>query len=151
MIDATTQSSFLARLSPTTREAILALAQTYHYKSGDTIFREGDPAAMLYIIKSGRVAIEIHIPSKGRQTIQTAVPGDPFSWSALVEPQIETASARAMEETEVLGMKSGALMDLFQERCRVGFEVYHALAVLITQRLVSTRLQLLDMYGTTAP
>jgi hypothetical protein len=41
-------------------------------------------------------------------------------------------------------------MDLFQERCRVGFEVYHALAVLITQRLVSTRLQLLDMYSTSA-
>ena len=45
MIDATSQSSFLARLSPTTREAILALAQTYHYKTGDSIFREGDPAA----------------------------------------------------------------------------------------------------------
>ncbi len=151
MIDTSSHSSFLARLSPTTRESMLSLAQTYHYKTGDTVFREGDPAAMLYIVKTGRVAIEIHIPSKGRQTIQTAGPGEPFSWSALVEPQIETASARAVEETEVLGMKSGALMDLFQDKCRVGFEVYHALTVVITQRLVATRLQLLDMYGTSAP
>ncbi len=148
MSDTTSPSSFLARLSPATREAILSLAQTYHFKSGDTIFREGDPATMLYIVKSGRVAIEIHIPSKGKQTILTAGPGETFSWSALVEPQIETASARATEETEVLGMKSGALMDLFQDHCRVGFETYHALSVVITMRLVATRLQLLDVYAT---
>lgn len=147
MTDTSSHGSFLAHLSPTTRESILSLAQTYHYKSGDTIFREGDPATMLYIVKTGLVAIEIHIPSKGRQTILTAGPGETFSWSALVEPQIETASARATEETEVFGMKSGAMMDLFNDQCRVGFEVYHALSVVITMRLVATRLQLLDMYG----
>lgn len=146
MTDTYSHGSFLARLSPSTREAILSLAQTYHYKSGDTIFREGDPATMLYIVQMGRVAIEILIPPKGKQTIQTTGPGELFSWSALVEPQIETAAARAMEDTEVLGMKSGALMDLFHDQCRVGFEVYHALSIVITMRLVATRLQLLDMY-----
>jgi CRP/FNR family transcriptional regulator, cyclic AMP receptor protein len=151
MPETTSHSSFLTRLSPATRESILSLAQAYHFKVGDTIFREGDPATMLYIVNTGRVAIEVHIPSKGRQTIMSAGPGELFSWSALVEPQIETASARATEETEVYGMKSGALMDLFNERCRVGFEVYHALSVVITMRLVATRLQLLDMYGTSAP
>ncbi len=139
--------NFLARLSPATREAMLSLAQSFHYGTGETIFREGDPARMLYLMKTGTVALEIQIPSKGRQTILTVGPGEPFSWSALVEPQIQTASARAVEKTEMLGIKSEAMADLFSKQPRVGFEVYRALAVVITKRLEATRLQLLDVFA----
>ncbi len=139
--------SFLARLSPGTREKVLSLGQSFHYMEGETIFREGDPSLHLYIVKTGQVAIEIHIPSRGRCNILTVGPGDLFSWSALVEPRIETASARAVEETEALGIKGGALLDLCYEDRAAGFEIYRALASVITERLVATRLQLLDIFA----
>ncbi len=139
--------SFLAGLSPRVQERILALAESFKYGAGEVIFQEGDPSLYLYILKSGRVAIEVHVPSKGRRTLLTAGPGDVFSWSALVEPRIETASARAVEETEVLGIKGGALMDMSREDCALGFEIYRALSEIITARLIATRLQLLDVFA----
>jgi CRP-like cAMP-binding protein len=136
--------SFLATLSPREREKVLTLAHTSRCMAGDTIFREGDPSLYLYIVRAGRVAIDIHVPPKGRCTILTVGPGDLFSWSALVEPRIETATARAVEETEVLAIKGGELMDLCREDTLAGFEIYRTLAGVITARLIATRLQLLD-------
>ena len=137
--------SFLAHLSPRVQEKMLVLGVAFHYSEGQTIFHEGDSSLYLYIVKSGQVAIDVHIPSKGRRSIMTAGPGDLFSWSALVEPRLETASARAVEETEALGIKGGALMDLCREDLGLGFEVYHELAEVISARLIATRLQLLGI------
>jgi CRP/FNR family cyclic AMP-dependent transcriptional regulator len=137
--------SFLAHLSPRVQEKLLVLGEVFHYSEGQTVFHEGDPSLYLYIIKSGQVAIDVHIASKGRRSIMTAGPGDLFGWSALVEPRLETASARAVEETEALGIKGGALMDLCREDPGLGFEVYHELAEVISARLIATRLQLLGI------
>jgi CRP-like cAMP-binding protein len=139
--------SFLADLSPRVQEKLLCMADSFSYAAGQDIFREGDPSLYLYVVKSGRVAIEVHVPSKGRRTILTAGPGDLFSWSALVEPRIETASARAVEDTELVGIKGGLLMDACLEDSSLGFELYRALAEIITARLIATRLQLLDVFS----
>lgn len=139
--------SFLASLSPRVREKLLSLASSFRYMEGETIFREGDPSLYLYIVKTGKVALEIHVPSKGYRTTMTVGPGDIFSWSALVEPRIETAGARAVEEIEVLGIKGGALMDLSREDTQLGFEIYRSLTEAITARLIATRLQVLDIFA----
>jgi CRP-like cAMP-binding protein len=140
-------SSFLANFSPRVQEKLLSLAETFSYQSGQDIFHEGDPSLYLYIIKTGHVAIEVHVPSKGRRMISTASPGDVFGWSALVEPRIETAGARVVDDAEVLGIKGGVLMDLSREDPGLGFELYRALAEVIMARLMATRLQLLDIFA----
>ncbi|MBZ5514905.1 MAG: cyclic nucleotide-binding domain-containing protein [Acidobacteriia bacterium] len=137
--------NFLASLSPRVRERLLSLAVPLHYMGGERIFHEGDPGLYLYIVKSGEIAIEVHVPSKGARTSLTAGPGDIFSWSALVEPHIETAGARAVEKSEVLGIKGGALMDLCREDVGLGFELYRALTQVIAARLIAMRFHWLDV------
>lgn len=134
----------LASFSPSVREKLLSLSEPFHFASGDLIFEEGAPSLYLYLVKTGRVAIEVHIPAWGRRQILTLGPGELFSWSALIEPRLETASARALEETEVLGVKGGTLMDLCREDAEFGFQLYRTLAEVITDRLLSTRRQLLE-------
>ena len=141
------QGSFLANFSPRVQEKLLGVAETFQHKAGADIFHEGDPSLYIYVVKTGHVAVELHVPSKGRRTIFTASPGDVFGWSALVEPRIETASARAVEDAEVLGIKGGLLMDMSREDCELGFEVYRTLASVIMARLIATRLQLLDIFA----
>lgn len=138
--------NFLARLSPDTFDKLLAMGTTLRFGPSQTIFREGDPANFLYMVKTGHVALEMHIPSKGRRTFFTVGPGELFSWSALVEPRIETASARAMEGTEVLAVPADKLLDCFENDHKLGFELYRMLAELITIRLIATRLQLIDTF-----
>lgn len=140
-------STFLANFSPRVREKLLSAAEQFQYKAGQDVFHEGDPSLFLFVVKTGHVAIELHVPSKGRRTIFTASPGDVFGWSALVEPRIETASARAVEDTTVFAMKGGELMDLCREDPELGFELYRALAEIIMARLIASRLQLLDVFA----
>ena len=142
-------SGFWLQLSPGVRGLILGQARLYSFQAGETIFREGDPSRRLYIVKSGRVAIEVHVPSKGRRTIAVVDPGEPFSWSVLVEPCVETASARALEETEVVGIDREVLLELCREDVELGFEVYRALSEVITGRLNATRLELSELFATT--
>lgn len=134
----------LARFSPPLQEKLLAHGERFRFAAGQTIFAEGSPSLYLYIVRSGQVAIEVDFPAWGRRQVLTVGPGELFSWSALVEPRLETASARALEETEVLGIKGGTLMDLCREDAEFGFQLYRTLAEVITDRLVAARRQLLE-------
>jgi len=136
--------TLLARFSPSVREKLLGHSEPFQFAAGDVIFTEGAPSLYLYLVKSGRVAIEVHFPGWGRREILSVGPGELFSWSALVEPRLETASARALEASEVLGIKGGVLMDLCREDPEFGFQLYRTLAEVITDRLVSTHRQLLE-------
>ena len=139
--------SFLAKFSPRVQEKLMALAEPFQFKAGQDIIGEGDSSLYLYIVKSGRVAVEMDVPSKGRCMIRTGDAGDMFSWSALVEPRLATAAVRAMEDTEAIGIKGGVLMDECRKDYELGFELYRALTEVIASRLIATRLQLVNVFS----
>ena len=64
-----------------------------------------------------------------------------------MEPRLVTASARAVEDTEVVGLKGGALMDACREDGECGVERYRAITEVIAARLIATRLPLLDVFS----
>ncbi len=139
--------SFLAKFSPRVQEKLMALAEPFQFKAGQDIIGEGDSSLYLYIVKSGRVAVEMDVPSKGRCMIRTGDAGDMFNWSALVEPRLATAAVRAMEDTEAIGIKGGVLMDECRKDHELGFELYRALTDVIASRLIATRLQLVNVFS----
>jgi CRP-like cAMP-binding protein len=145
--DISFQSDFLAGLTERAQQKFLSLAETFHFRAGEVIFRQDDPARYLYLIKKGDVSIELHVPTRGARQIVTVGPGELFSWSAVVAPHLETATARAMEETEVLGIRGDHLLQSCKKDCPFCTEIYRALAGLISSRLRATRLQVLDIFA----
>jgi len=137
---------FVAELSPRAQEKVFAEAEMIQDNAGTIIFRAGDHSQYPFIIKSGQVVLEISVPPKGRRSILTAGPGELFSWSALVEPRVENASARASVDTEALRVDGETLMKLCEEDSSLGFEVRRTLAKVISSRLIATRLQFLDVF-----
>ncbi len=146
-MEANLESLILLDISPRSRDKLIALAQIRRYQEGDTIFREGDHSLNLYLVTEGEVSLDLHDPTRGAQTVTTVEAGEWFGWSAMIEPRVETATARALLDTETLAIRGGALMDLCREDHELGFEIYRSLAVTIARRLLATRLQLLDLYG----
>ncbi len=136
--------SFMATLSPVVRDRLMAAGHLLHFREGETIFRQNDRSHSLYIVKSGTVAIQISVPNRGTRTILTVGPWDVFSWSALIEPRIETASACAREDSDVLAIDSKTLLRMCSEDHSTGFELYRALARVVSARLAATRVQLID-------
>lgn len=141
------QIGFLQDLSQAAQKKLLSLAELFHYDRGEIIFRQDEPSLHLYIIKKGGVAIDVYIHPRGPRRILTLGPGELFSWSAIIEPRHETATARAIENTEVLAIKGGALIDLCLEDSALGCEIYKAIAGVVSSRLKATQLQLLDVFA----
>ena len=139
--------SFLDKFSPQVREKLLSFAEPFRFKAGEDIISEGNHSEYLFVITSGRVAVEISMPPKGRRTIRTGEPGDMISWSALVQPHRATASLRAVQDTEALGIKGELLIVEAHKDCQLGFELYRALTEVIAGRLSATRLQFMDVYS----
>jgi len=137
-------ASFFEHFSPRVQQQVLSLAESRAFAAGETIFREGDPSLYLYLVKRGRIAIDMNLPARGVRTVLTVGPGELFSWSALVEPRVETASARALEQAEVFAIKGGTLTDVCLKDPEFGLELYRTLCEVISARLVATRLHLLD-------
>jgi CRP-like cAMP-binding protein len=138
----------LNSLSEPHLERVINLATEHHWPAGQTIFREGERDGQLYIVLEGRVALELHVPTRGRVTILTVGPGEMFGWSAAVAGlQKKTAGARTAQATWAVGLDSAALAAACEADHDLGFHVYRWLANVIAGRLTATRLQLLDMYA----
>lgn len=144
-MDTPVEIPFLGDINRAALEKFLHVAERIQFKAGDTLIHEGDYARFLYLITRGRVALSMSNPPLGSMTIMTLEPGDWCSWSAIIEPRVETATARATEEGEALRVRGGTLMDLCHEDHELGYQLYHAIAIAIAQRLQNTRLQLMEL------
>ena len=129
-------------------EAVLSLATERRWQAGQTIFREGERDNWLYLVLEGRVALEIHVPNRGRVTILTVGPDEIFGWSATVPSlQKKTASAWSVQDTRALAFDAAALVAACDADHDLGYHVFRALTSVISGRLTATRLQLLDVYA----
>jgi len=115
---------------------------------GKDLFKEGEPEDYLYIVVNGRISIEIFAPGRGRLSIYTAEPLDVVGWSS-VTPVVRqrTASARAVLDSRLIAMDALPLRRLCESDCALGCIVMRRIANVVAQRLLMTRLQLLDLFA----
>jgi CRP/FNR family cyclic AMP-dependent transcriptional regulator len=135
-------------LNPSIFEKIAAICELVTFEAGHTLFREGDKEDYLYIMVEGRVALEIHVPGRSKMRIYTAEPMDIVGWSSIT-PVVRqrTAAARAVLPSRLVRMPASQLYKLCDEDHDLGYLVMRRLANVIAGRLLTTRLQLLDMFA----
>jgi CRP/FNR family transcriptional regulator, cyclic AMP receptor protein len=128
-------------------DLITGCAKNVHFKSNTFIFREGEPADLFFLIRHGKVAIEIASPDRGAIVIQTLGPGDVLGWSWLVPPFRWQLDSRAIEDVRAVAIDGACLRGKCEQDTNFGFELMKRFAQVIIRRLQATRVQLLDVYG----
>ena len=103
--------------------------ETRFFKAGTTIFREGEEAHELFVIKSGDVRIQI-----GNRTVSELSADHIFGEMALIDNQPRSASAIAVTDVELVPVSERQFLFL------VGQTPYFALKVMrvLAQRLRAT-------------
>lgn len=135
-------------LKPELFDKIASISELFQAEPGQELFREGDKEDFMYIVLEGRVAIEMFIPGRGRIRIFTAEPMDIIGWSS-VTPVVRqrTASARVILPSGLIKIDTPKLLIMCEEDHDLGYTVMRRLANVVASRLLTTRLQLLDMFA----
>ena len=117
------------------------------FESGEYLAREGDAADTFYVIRHGRVTLETPAPASGPLLIASLGDGTVVGWSWLFPPYRWHFDARAIDDTRAIAFDGACLRGKCEADHELGYVLMQRFAQIILDRLQSTRLQLLDVYG----
>ena len=114
------------------------------YAAGATVFSEGAPSDKIYVLQSGKVALQMQLPAGGPQpgrriSVDIVSKNEVFGWSALVMPRRYTLMAVCLEPTRLLAIDGVRLRALMQEDSHIGYELLNGLIGVVASRLEETR------------
>ncbi len=108
------------------------------FRQGDSIFRKGDEPSHIYVVKKGKIDLLI----TKQQVIlrkKTLAVGDCFGEASLMAMHKHTATAIAVEDSEVMVLSRRALLQLQKEDSRL-----FSLLIMNIARELARRLELTD-------
>jgi CRP-like cAMP-binding protein len=137
---------FLKELELRHLKTLVGCASNVRFNAGQILFHEGEEANQFYMIRQGKVALELLTSERGPISVQTVGEGDVLGWSWLIPPYRWRFGARAVELTRAIALDGKCLRKKSEEDHDLGYELLRRFSGIIVERLEATRLQLLDVY-----
>ena len=142
--------AFFAGLTREQLRALAGAARPVTYAAGARIFEEGDTADRFWLLEHGTVALDLQVPGRGAQIIETLADGVVLGWSWLHPPYRWQFGAVAREPVETVAFDAGPVREHCDADPAFGYAMLRLFTPVITARLHATRLRLLDLYATAA-
>jgi CRP-like cAMP-binding protein len=112
------------------------------FAKNEIIFREEDLGESMYIVKSGKVKIFTRLAGGKEREFSVLDEGHFFGEVSLVDKAPRSASAIALEKTDVLVLFRGDLMTLIDRNPRLAAFFLLHLSMIISQRLRASNREL---------
>ena len=114
---------FFAGFETGTRPMVSGCARNHRFNAGQYLVREGEPADEFFLIRHGKVALEILAPGQQPIVFSTESEGDIVGTSWLVPPYRWAIDARAVELTRAIGIDARCLRDKCEADHDLGYEL----------------------------
>ena len=132
--------------------AVLACgARNVRRQAGEFLFKEGTEATRFYLIRKGRVALEVHVPGRGEIQVESVGAGGVVGFSWLFPEHTWTLDARATETLIALEFDATCLLPKMEQDPSLGFALTKPLTRELYRRLNQVRLSRLDVYAGSKP
>jgi CRP/FNR family cyclic AMP-dependent transcriptional regulator len=138
---------FFENLIPEYIELIAGCASLVKFDENHMVLKEGETADNFYLIREGKISLEMNVPDQGTVTLETVGKGDVVGWSWLFAPYQTHFDARALESTRAISFDGKCLRKKIDQDHNLGFHIMIQFVKIIQNRLQATRLKLIDMYG----
>jgi CRP/FNR family transcriptional regulator, cyclic AMP receptor protein len=138
---------FFAGLQSAFIEALASIAELREFQSGAYLWKQGDAAEVLYLISSGRVALEILIPHQGPLQIEAVNPGELIACSWVAEPYRWEFDARAVQDVSAVALDGKTLRQQCDEEPILGYAVLKRLIPPLQSRLQKTRRRIVELHS----
>lgn len=148
MIDPTLilEQALFRGLTPEQAQRVAEHASLRSFEPGQYLFHEGEAAEVLHLVRFGRVALQLVVPGRGAQLLQTLRPGEVLGLSWMQAQPRWLFDARAQELTRTLTLHAPNLIQIMEQDPALGYTLMRRLALEMGSRLQAARLQLLDLY-----
>lgn len=110
-------------LAPATLDRIAVLAVQRGYRRGEIVFSAGDTGDVLFGVVSGRIRISTGSPDGREIFLNIMEPGDTFGEIALLDGGPRTATATAMEASELVSLRREPLFGLLEKEPKAALEL----------------------------
>jgi CRP/FNR family transcriptional regulator, cyclic AMP receptor protein len=134
---------FLAGMNHTQLALLTDCAMASHFKPGQIIFREGEPANRFYLIESGNIVLE---SGKDSIIVDAIGAGDLLGWSWMFPPYVWHFSARAVEPTEAIFFYGTILREYCERDPSLGYDLFKRIAPIMLRRLQAARDKMLAIH-----
>jgi CRP/FNR family transcriptional regulator, cyclic AMP receptor protein len=138
---------FFAGLESNYPNLLTGCALNARFDQGSYIFKEGEEANEFYLIRAGKVALEIFAPQRKPIMVATLGEGEILGWSWLLPPYQRKFHAHAIGPVRAIALDGKCLRTKCEQNHDLGYEMLKRFGQIMEQRLEATCLQLLDIYA----
>jgi len=114
---------------------IVESATVVRFEPGDVIFEEGEPAHRFYLIRTGKVALQLMSYRIEPFTLMTLEEGDVIGWSWLFPPYRWKFTAKALGVIRAISLDGRRVCARCDEDHDLGYELRKRFAQIIENRV----------------
>jgi len=116
-------------------------------KKGEVLFQPGKPANRFYLLRNGRVSVQV--PALVGPALELQVLGENqiLGWSWLIPPYRWNFLARAVEDTDLLEFDGSAILERCEKDPKFGYELFKRFTALMSERLDAARQKMMDQWN----
>lgn len=141
------QMSFFSGLSDAQLDQLTAFASGMRYSSQQRLFKSDTDADKFYIIRDGKVGIEIPAIAGEPLRVQTLGNGGVLGWSWLIPPYRWLFDARALVASDIIAIDGVKLREQCDADPSLGYQLMKRFAVLMAERLQASRVAAIKQYA----
>lgn len=122
-------------------------SSTHEIKKGQILFRQGENADKFYVVRNGRISIQMPAIMGPALEIQTLGKDQVLGWSWLIAPYKWNFQALAIEDSKLLKFDGIAILARCEQEPKFGYGLLKKFAALMSMRLDAARLKMMDEWN----
>ena len=138
---------FFSELSEDVLKFLSECASTRTIKKGQILFRQDERADKFFVVRNGRISIQIPALMGPTLEIQTLGKDQILGWSWLISPYQWNFQAKTEEDSELLEFDGTAILARCEQEPKFGYELLKMFAGLMSERLDAVRQKMMDEWN----
>ena len=136
MIDVQDLKQFviLEYLSDEMLKKLVPITETLLFDKNEKIFQQGEEADRFFLLKKGKVLLELRITDNITVSMSGVKPGFSFGWSSMLEESLYTTDAICAEPCEVFSFRESKIKKIMEEDHSLGYIFNQRLLVVLKKR-----------------
>ena len=140
---------FFSEFSDDVLKFLCECSSTREIKNGQILFLQGEHADKFYVVRSGRISIQMPAIMGPTLEIQAVNEDQVLGWSWLISPYKWNFQTKAEEDSELLQFDGAAILARCEQEPKFGYELLKKFAGLMSVRLNAARQKMMDEWTPT--